>query len=260
MTGPKTHGPSPDSGRPKRAPPTIDLEATECPARPGRRMATPAAGASIAEPPSAAPASRADFDAGFALGHRAGFRRRRRRAGDRRRLDAGLARGAAASRRRRRRSMPPRSTISPRGSPASSPRPASRRRVRSGGRRAHRGAGKIARRAARRTRGRARAVGEARGCRQRCEVGAARWRAPAPDLSAINERIAQIERATRAQAAEIAQEGAKIADSKPADDAPLRRVVAASLLDVSVRQGDPFAAALAAAKSLADECRRAEAA
>jgi hypothetical protein len=68
-----------------------------------------------------------------------------------------------------------------------------------------------------------------------------------PDLSAITERLSQIERATRAQTAEIAQESAK-----PADDVPLRRVVAASLLDVSVRQGEPYAAALAAAKSLAE--------
>ena len=60
----------------------------------------------------------------------------------------------------------------------------------------------------------------------------------------------------RAQAAEIAQQGSKIADSKaadarPADDLPLRRVVAAALLDVLVRIGDPYQAALAAAKSLA---------
>src|SRR5258708_4899213 len=68
-----------------------------------------------------------------------------------------------------------------------------------------------------------------------------------PDLSAITERLAQIERATRAQVSEIAQESAK-----PADDVPLRRVVAASLLDVSVRQGGPYAAALAEAKSLAE--------
>ena len=71
--------------------------------------------------------------------------------------------------------------------------------------------------------------------------------APSVDLSAITERLSQIERATRAQTAEIAQESAK-----PADDVPLRRVVAASLLDVSVRQGEPYAAALAAAKSLAE--------
>jgi hypothetical protein len=67
------------------------------------------------------------------------------------------------------------------------------------------------------------------------------------DLTAVNERIAQIERATRAQGAEIAQENAK-----PADDVPLRRVVAAALLDVLVRTGDPYPAALAAAKSLTD--------
>jgi hypothetical protein len=67
------------------------------------------------------------------------------------------------------------------------------------------------------------------------------------DLSAINERLAQIERATRAQTAETAQESAK-----PADDLPLRRVVAAALLDVLVRIGDPYPAALAAAKSLTD--------
>jgi hypothetical protein len=67
-----------------------------------------------------------------------------------------------------------------------------------------------------------------------------------PDLAAINERIAAIERVTRAQSAEIAQEGAK-----PVDDMPLRRIVAASLLDVLVRTGDPYPAALAAAKSLA---------
>src|ERR1700704_3846491 len=68
---------------------------------------------------------------------------------------------------------------------------------------------------------------------------------PPVDLSAINERLAQVERAIRAQTAEVAQESAK-----PADDMPLRRVVAAALLDVSVRHGDPYTAALAAAKSL----------
>jgi len=43
------------------------------------------------------------------------------------------------------------------------------------------------------------------------------------------------------------------ADAKPADDAPLRRVVAASLLDVAVRHGDAYTAPLAAAKSYADD-------
>jgi hypothetical protein len=79
---------------------------------------------------------------------------------------------------------------------------------------------------------------------------------PAPDLAVIDEHIAKIENAVRAQAAEIAQQSGKIADgkaadAKPADDLPLRRVVASALLDVLVRIGDPYSAALAAAKSLA---------
>jgi hypothetical protein len=76
----------------------------------------------------------------------------------------------------------------------------------------------------------------------------------AVDLSPVNERIAQIERAAKAQETEIAAikaTEAKPAETKPADDVALRRVVAASLLDVSVRHGDPFAAPLATAKSLA---------
>jgi len=66
------------------------------------------------------------------------------------------------------------------------------------------------------------------------------------DLAALNERIAQLEGTSRAQGAAAAQQIAK-----PADDMPLRRVVAAALLDVAVRHGDPYAAALATAKSLA---------
>jgi hypothetical protein len=70
--------------------------------------------------------------------------------------------------------------------------------------------------------------------------------APAVDLSGINARLDQIERASRAQGSAIAQQS-----TKSADDVPLRRVVVASLLDLSVRQGDPYAASLTAAKSLA---------
>jgi hypothetical protein len=70
------------------------------------------------------------------------------------------------------------------------------------------------------------------------------------DLAAINERIDGIERAARAQSAELAQENAK-ENAKPADDMLLRRIVAAALLDVLVRTGDPYPAALTAAKSLA---------
>jgi hypothetical protein len=75
---------------------------------------------------------------------------------------------------------------------------------------------------------------------------APRDNSPPPDLSDINERIAGLERAVHAASAASAQQGAK-----PADDVPLRRVVVAALLDVLVRTGDPFSATLAAAKSLA---------
>ena len=66
--------------------------------------------------------------------------------------------------------------------------------------------------------------------------------AAAVDLSALNARLDRIESAARA---DTAQENAK-----PADDSALRRVVVASLLDLSVRQGDPFSATLNAAKSI----------
>jgi hypothetical protein len=81
--------------------------------------------------------------------------------------------------------------------------------------------------------------------------GEAASAAAAIDLSAINERIDAIERDTRAQAAAIASE--KAAVSKAQDDVPLRRVVAAALLDVAVRHGDPFAGELAAAKALSPD-------
>jgi hypothetical protein len=68
----------------------------------------------------------------------------------------------------------------------------------------------------------------------------------APDLAAITERLAQVERATRTESDRIAQVAAK-----PVDDSALRRLVVASMLDISVRQGEPFTEALAAAKALA---------
>jgi hypothetical protein len=70
--------------------------------------------------------------------------------------------------------------------------------------------------------------------------------AAAPDLTGINDRLAQLERTDRAQSAEIAQ-----GNEKPVDDMALRRIVAGALLDVMVRIGDPYPAALAAAKALA---------
>jgi hypothetical protein len=68
------------------------------------------------------------------------------------------------------------------------------------------------------------------------------------DIAAINERLSHMEHAARAEGTESARQ-----DNKPADDAALRRVVVASMLDVSVRQGEPFVAVLAAAKSLAPD-------
>ncbi|MCA1435756.1 hypothetical protein I6F33_22585 [Bradyrhizobium sp. BRP20] len=73
----------------------------------------------------------------------------------------------------------------------------------------------------------------------------------APDLAALIDRIAQLERASKTERAELAQQGEKIAEAKTMDDKPLRYVVAASLLDVAVRHGDPYQSQLAAARSLA---------
>jgi hypothetical protein len=69
---------------------------------------------------------------------------------------------------------------------------------------------------------------------------------PPPDLSPINQRLDKLEAATSKLSADVAA-----ASAKPADDTALRRVVAASLLDVSVRAGEPYAAVLAAARPLA---------
>lgn len=70
----------------------------------------------------------------------------------------------------------------------------------------------------------------------------------APDLSSVEERISKIERATVALTGEIAS------PPKPAPDDPrLRRVAAATMLDTTVRQGEPYTVALAAAKPLAED-------
>ena len=76
-------------------------------------------------------------------------------------------------------------------------------------------------------------------------------RAAAPDLAALNDRLAQLERASKTERAELAQQSEKIADAKTMDDKPLRHVVAAALLDVAVRHGDAYEAQLVAARSLA---------
>src|ERR1700722_15824200 len=67
-----------------------------------------------------------------------------------------------------------------------------------------------------------------------------------PDLSGIEGRLAEVERAVRAENEIIAQ-----ARSRPADDVALRRQVVASMLDLSVRQSEPFPEALKAAQALA---------
>ena len=80
--------------------------------------------------------------------------------------------------------------------------------------------------------------------------------APPPDLSAINSRLAQLEAALKTQAETIAKtETIAKQAAKPADDGPLRRVVAAALLDMQIRQGQPYAAALQAATPGADAAR-----
>ena len=66
--------------------------------------------------------------------------------------------------------------------------------------------------------------------------------AAAPDLGPLNERLKQLEDATRTLAAD--RKGA-------ADDINVRRLVAANTLDAAVRRGEPFAAALAVAKQVA---------
>ncbi|MGL9619210.1 hypothetical protein QRQ56_14465 [Bradyrhizobium sp. U531] len=75
--------------------------------------------------------------------------------------------------------------------------------------------------------------------------------AAAPDIAALTDRLAQLERASKTERAQLAQQSEKIADAKAKDDKPLRFVVAAALLDVAVRHGDPYQSQLSAARSLA---------
>jgi hypothetical protein len=80
--------------------------------------------------------------------------------------------------------------------------------------------------------------------------------APTVDLSGINTRLDQLEQAIRtasAASAAAVQDSAKASEKAASDDAPLRVAVVASLLDLSVRQGEPFKTALATAKSLASD-------
>ncbi len=254
--------------RPKREPPTIDLEATEVSSDDQERcrrivrstVDRPIRARGIEAVPRLSPVrTRRPPRPVSPMDRRADLRRRRRGAGDRRRLDAGLAGGSAGrARRLPRSSMPPLSTVSPPVSPGLETKiskpvtpatdPAAAARTEAWKNRSRRLRGELA---AMRTQGEklASAVNEVKSAPR--GDGAA-----SPDLSAIDERIAEDrepdpgagrrDRAARQQACR--QQGA---DAKPADDLPLRRLVAAALLDVLVRSGDPYPAALAAAKSLA---------
>lgn len=80
------------------------------------------------------------------------------------------------------------------------------------------------------------------------EVKAApREAAAAPDLSPLTARLGQLETATRALSADATRQRAL------ADDKPLRRIVAVTVLDRLVRQGDSYATALAATKPLSPQ-------
>lgn len=70
---------------------------------------------------------------------------------------------------------------------------------------------------------------------------------PAADTSAFEERLEKIERATAALG--VAALTPPPAPQPPAEDPNVRRVAAATVLDSAVRQGEPYAAALAAARS-----------
>ncbi len=71
---------------------------------------------------------------------------------------------------------------------------------------------------------------------------------PAVDTSAIDERIAKIERATVALTAEIAS-----APKPDGDDQRLRKIAIAATLDAAVNKGEPYTVALSAAKSAAED-------
>ncbi|OJW63253.1 MAG: hypothetical protein BGO65_06895 [Afipia sp. 64-13] len=72
--------------------------------------------------------------------------------------------------------------------------------------------------------------------------------APAPDLSGIEQRLAQLDRATAALKSEIPSRAASQAGEKA-----WSRLAAATWLEQAARQGAPFAEALTTAKSLSDD-------
>jgi hypothetical protein len=231
---PEDTGMTPDSGRPKRAPPTIDLEASEVtaetrnagagpePERPSRGPSAANSSAIIAAITGAAAAALV-ISVVWLSGWPAVPTTQAPQA-NAAAIDALTSRVADIEAR----------AVKP---PASAPDPVAAARIEALEKSLASLRGEL---------GGVRAQSEKLAAAVNDVKSAPREAAPSPDLSAINERLAQIERATRAQSAETAQ-----ANAKPADDVPLRRIVAAALLDVLVRVGDPYPAALAAAKSFA---------
>ena len=72
--------------------------------------------------------------------------------------------------------------------------------------------------------------------------------ASAAELAPLNERLARLEEEARALSAGLATSKAAAAD-----DSDVRRLAVATALDAAVRHGEPFAAALAAAKQVATD-------
>ena len=77
--------------------------------------------------------------------------------------------------------------------------------------------------------------------------------APAPDISGLEERLAKLEQQAVAASAEAATKLVAAPPPPPPDDTALRRALAATALDQTVRQGLPYAAMLAAATRLGGE-------
>jgi hypothetical protein len=69
------------------------------------------------------------------------------------------------------------------------------------------------------------------------------------DLAAIGARLAQVEHQVEQTTQTLASEAAKH-ETAPTDDVPLRRAVAATLLNVSVSHGQPYGDLLTASKAL----------
>ncbi len=246
---PEDTGPPAESARPKRAGPTIDLEAAEV----SGDVRNAAAGAPPDPPPRAA--------AGFhdVPGDQRGGRRRRRCRGRARRslvlgwyavtppaapqADTAAINGLAA----RIASV----ESKPSAPPAAAPDPAAAARIDSLEKSSASLRGEFAA---------ARAQSEKLTALVNDMKSAPREASP-PRGSVCDQRTAGAARTQPAHAGLRDRTGKQEEqNTKPADDMPLRRVVAASLLDVSVRQGEPFVAALAAAKCSYPGCQCAEAA